>query len=38
MPIAASLVSAERSIAISRTRFCGGSHASRKLRTMVTPR
>ncbi len=37
MSIAVSLVSAERSIAMSRTRFSGGSHASRKVRTMVTP-
>ena len=35
--IAASLVIAERSMAISRTRVSGGSQASRKARTTVLP-
>ena len=37
MSIAASLVSAERSMAMRRTRVSAGSHASRKVRTTVTP-
>ncbi len=37
MPMAASLVSAERSMAMRRTLVSGGSHASRKVRTTVTP-
>ena len=37
MPIAASLVIAERSMAMRRTRVSGGSHASRKVRTTVAP-
>ncbi len=37
MPMAASLVSAERSMAMRRTRVSGGSHDSRKVRTTVAP-
>ena len=35
--MAVSLVVAERSMAVSRTRCSGGSHASRKARTTVSP-
>ncbi len=35
--MAVSLVIAERSMAMRRTRFSGGSHASRKVRTMIAP-
>ena len=37
MPMAASLVSAERSMAMRRTRVSGGSQDSRKVRTTVAP-
>ena len=37
MPMAASLVSADRSMAMRRTRVSGGSQASRKVRTTVAP-
>ena len=37
MPMAASLVSAERSMAVRRTLISGGSQDSRKVRTTVAP-
>ena len=37
MPMAASLVSADRSMAVRRTRVSGGSQDSRKVRTTVAP-
>ena len=37
MPMAASLVIAERSMAMRRTRVSGGSQVSRNVRTTVAP-